>query len=350
MQRCRLTVSLIGWVLIMTLSGQVLAQNALQPEELPDRIINTRSALTPNDGEEIDTFIAQWLEILIDGSDQDITNARSQLLEPISASTSQVFLGRYAAGVRSQFGQALSSDNSLATRLNAMIIIHELADRGLTQLILRGLSDPSPAVQYWAALSIQELAETDVSDDLDTILRSLDSLMNKADSKHVLEAAMVATVVLDESEATELYLRTLENRLPIHFVDETLDYSAELKPLPILWQRLLTRSDDQQDEIKRLAKIAGQYFNLAAGQLEAGLPESTDESSHIQMLRTSETILRGASGIFNASRMPDGNQVSNAIRSERWTQVIIFGERWLDVLKAEPFSFTEDELIITRVR
>lgn len=333
----------------------VAATPAAAQDRLPSSMLNA-SSLTSSQEREIEAFVSEWNTQLLEGSDSEIAEARQALLQPVRSSTSDAFLDPYGEAVGETLSTALEA-RRLITRLNAMIVAGELGGRGVRGVIVKGLGDPSPAVNYWAASGVVKLAEArargariptravrDVLDSLDQMLEARQA------SNPLLYPTLQAAVVLNVPEGDTLFLDTLASRIELHVRQPRLDYGPALETRG--WPRLIQRSISEdtphnREVLQRSALIATQTLAVITRQFEEGQLGDRPPQSHIEMMRWSQRLLATVNRALDGpASAPDTNEVQNAIEDLDANFLRLTASNWIATLKKPPYGFSADELEI----
>lgn len=324
-----------------------LIQPASGQDQLPSALTSATS-LSGSQTATIDDFVQQWSTALLEGNDAAVTDARERLIQPIRASTSDVFLDRYAAAVRNELPAALDA-RRLITRLNAMIVAAQLGGRDVYPVVIKGLGDPSPAVRYWAARAVVEVAEAKARGArvsggvMNDLLEALTTLIAEETNPLVLEPALLAAVRLDVPRGEQLFLNTLERVLADHADQPRRSYRTLDQPWRDLIRRSITENNTQN--LRQSARQAARIMGLIARQLEAGVFPEGLPPSHAEMIQLAQQILSGAHQQLEATGSPPTTrQVQNALQQRDWASLAVAADAWLAMLQREPYNFSRDEL------
>lgn len=335
-------------VLAVATASPVAAQ-----DRLPASMLNATS-LTSSQESEIEAFVRRWNSQLLQGSDREIADAREALLQPVRSSTSDAFLNQYGEAVGEQLSTALEA-RKLITRLNAMIVAGELGGRGVRGVIVKGLSDPSPAVNYWAASGAARLAEarkqgTRVpASAVRDVIESLDRMLEQGRaSNQLLYPSLRAAVAMDVPEGDALFLDTLARRVEVHANNPMLDYRPALQKgawSGLIQRSITSRSAHGEDVLKQSAKLAARYFSLISGQLERRAFDGGPTQSHLDMMRWNQRLLATVNRFLEGpDAVPATPQVEQALEDLDVNFLRLAAGDWVATLQKRPYAFAREEL------
>lgn len=332
-----------------------IAGPAAARDRLPTSTLNASSLTSAEEG-EIEAFVSRWNTQLLEGSDREVAEAREALLQPVRNATSDAFLNQYGEDIGDRLSTALEA-RRLITRLNAMIVAGELGVRGVRGVIVKGLSDPSPAVNYWAAAGAVKLAQAREQgarispSAVRDVLESLEGMLeDKRASNPLLYPSLRAAVAMNETEGDELFLETLSRRLELHARRPAIDYRPLLQKGA--WTRLIQRSitartDHGREMLKRSANLAARYFSLVSRQLEEGELGEGPPRSHLDMMLWNQRLLATVNGFLDGPEStPDTREVRNAIENLDTNFLRLSASDWIATLKKRPYLFTPEQLEI----
>lgn len=339
---------------LAVVAAAALAPPAWGQSRLPSEIVSA-GTLTADQEEQIAAYVTRWNSQLLRGSHEEVADARDALLQPIRSSTSDAFLNGYAEAIGEQIPASLEA-RRLITRVNAMIVAGELGGRGVRSAIVRGLADPSPAVNYWAARGVIEftqarargrrLSDSAVRDVLDSLVACIE----RTDSHHVLRAALRATIAMEEPVGADAFLDKAEALLAVHAARPELGYTPmrQSEAWPRLVQRSISARNDQGTEVlRRSARLAGQYMALITRQMESGALEARPPKSHREMLLWTQRLLTSANAALGgSSTVPSTREVQNALERGDVNFLRLAAADWLSVLQSESFGYTESQLAL----
>ncbi|MEM6332148.1 MAG: hypothetical protein AAF823_02280 [Planctomycetota bacterium] len=310
--------------------------------------------LTQAQVQEIDTFIAHWLDALNAAQRRDdVGSARNRLISMAQLpGASGAFRDAY---VRAMVAQAspMIEDADLKVRLNVMVTMARAKHVDSLDLARELLDDPVPAVRYWAAKTIDEvvLALPGGPDDLEAarrevLLTALRAAAADEDDESVLAQLLQAMASLG---ALDELIEVLDRRLTLHVADTELLYLPEREAMQRLYVRLVAEiAGGQQfameESILELTRVSSLYFKLATTQLaeaEAMQAELIDDKS--QMITQSDVVLRwGANQLDQGMITPP--PIATAVRAQEWEAIAAQLDFWRRELSQSPFLFDDEQL------
>ncbi|MFW5682138.1 MAG: hypothetical protein ACOC1G_03950, partial [Phycisphaeraceae bacterium] len=316
-------------------------------DRLPASMLNATS-LSSSQENEIEAFVSQWNTQLLQGSDSEITDAREALLQPVRSSASDAFLDQYGEAVGERLSTALEA-RRLITRLNAMIVAGELGGRGVRGVIVKGLSDPSPAVTYWAASGAARLAEARKqgarvsTSAVRDVIESLDRMLDERQpSNQLLYPSLRAAVAMDVPEGDVLFLDTLSRRVEVHANNPMLDYRPALQKgawSGLIQRSITSRSAHGEDVLKQSAKLAARYLSLISGQLERRAFEDGPTQSHLDMMLWNQRLLATVNRFLEGpDAVPATREVEQAIEDLDVNFLRLAAGDWVATLQKRPYA------------
>ncbi len=337
---------LVATVLLVTSAWA--AQN-----KIPYDVVTATVALSPPQLKHIDHYLDDKITLLVDGSRDEVVQARRELIEPLSwAGGTEIFNLAYSSATANRLPQAVRSDR-LLVRLNTMIVVNSLNDPGVVGLIEKGLADPNPAVRYWAGKAVsQSIANRLADNEQQRLLDALTAAMLKEKSERVLQRLLVGVVGLNIPEAATKLLDGLNNRVSLHAVNPNLPLSAGLEGLRTLFVKTVEAKANGQDipikTIRQMAMVAYRYLDLSAALLDLDLPNENNRSDYRQMLKVNDATLR-----WTTRQMPPEEgpaippSIEGEIAAENWPLIRLRAEEWKRILTHAPFGFGLVDLMVT---
>lgn len=337
-----LIVALAMLITLTFAAGPARAQDNLSTD------LVTAEALTSEQQQTVQRYLAQWGEQLRTADASQITPARQRLIEPMNNPTgpSEAFLSYYSPRLATYLEEALDSDR-LIVRLNAMIVATRMASNEALPLIEKGLVDENAGVRYWAAKAVQHLAENDAWTQQQgrNLLARLVNQLGTEQTGWVVQQLMLATVELDVPEASGQVLDALNQRVQDHFQEPGRSLQAEQAGLDRLWRQMI--ADERESRTRRqLARTAYRYMRLAGTHLSRGNIPEEHQASYATVIEDADRIMRTLNEQLNGSQ--DVPEVpAQAVRQQDWDRVLVIADRWEQVLQGPPFNFLREELAFT---
>ena len=140
-------------VVVLCIAGlPAMAQDVDDDTKLSKAVVTSTVVLTTTQQQEIDEYVTYSAGKLIDGADYEVPAARARLHQPFNdPSATDIFKGRYSISICRRLAGAVSEQQRVVTRLNAMILLRSVGAKGVEDLIRPGLSDGNPSVRYLAS-------------------------------------------------------------------------------------------------------------------------------------------------------------------------------------------------------
>lgn len=331
-----------------------------QGPQLDPQLLNQQQPLTSTEKQQITSYVDFYLDELQNGSPQQVSVARSRLLDPLRRpQVPQGFMQGYTEVYVQRVLNRLAEGRD-AMRLNVMIVAPRLAVQEALQLIQQGLTDENPGVRYWAAKALATIAQRPTDQNglsSEQQLAALDLLRNSIgneSSNAVLTQLLQAMSKLEVREAFDALLDALIRRLAFHTNSAGEPMMPEQEALRNLFQtlvRLEAQGQNVQDPVRQIARAALLYMTIAARQAEqaeqAGQPLSPPQIADREaMIRLADQILRWAMplptmlGPAAQGQMPQ--PITNALTRREWNFILTQANEWRRLLRDA--SVPQDQL------
>lgn len=140
---------------LLTLSAAGRAQDRV--DSLPSGVTGTNEAFDAAQSDAVNRYIRGWADrLLVPDDPEAVAEARAKLLEPLNLpGATGSFKDQYSAELITGIRAGATSE-SLAVRLNTMILIARSTGAYGLDLAGGALRDASPAVRYWAARAVAD--------------------------------------------------------------------------------------------------------------------------------------------------------------------------------------------------
>jgi len=343
----------VGATLIACLSLLVATPAAAQPNISQDTATASAPLTTAQVG-QIDNFIGYWLQQLVQAqTTSGISAARNQIIGQITLpGSSDAFRNQYVQSLVNQVGPMLNGQ-PLVVRLNCMIILSRTQQRGVLGLAQTALQDPSSAIRYWAAKTIEEVLANQGSNapPLPNQLRTglLAALQQAAQSeRQPATLAQIFSAMAALGEVSRV-IQSLDNRLASHVDDPEALLLPERRAMEQLYIQLV-RSIAQQglgaveQEIRELSRVALLYLTISSTQLaeaEAMGADLIDDKR--AMVEQADLILRwSVQQLGQAGVVPP--PIRNAVQTRDWGAIVAQLDFWRRELTGSPFLFQPSDL------
>lgn len=336
-------------VVVGLLSSAAVAQNQDPcPERLAPEMLIAEN-LNSQQQRQITEYAGCWAARIVDADERQITRARMQLREPLGQQgSSTAFNNLYDQVVAEELAPAMQDEREIV-RLNTMIVVTRLSRESALPLVADGLADDNPAVRYWAAKAVRNLAgQTQIrSPQRLELLSHLTDLLQQEDAEAIVEQVMLAIVELEIPQAQREMLNAMDGRIRFHMQNPGQPLRAERSAMNRLFQQLISQAaNDPSVEpiIRQLAQVALRYHDFAALQLESREAELNQrlEDDYRQAIGLTDQILRFIhEGRGQQSAPPS---IANAVRVGDWSYVRAQAEQWRTILSRPPFNFQREQL------
>ncbi|MEX0885602.1 MAG: hypothetical protein WD009_04100 [Phycisphaeraceae bacterium] len=334
---------LIAVALGLIAGSPALAQDAPQ---LPTAIITAESLTNQQQG-TIDAFVTHRTAQLVDGEPLEVSQARRDLYEPFQVDgATAAFLGYHRDTIASRLDAAFASDRVLV-RLNAMILITRMPGRVPEALIDAGLDDSSPAVRYWAARAVREVATAGGlgAGQQQAMLNRLTGRLEAEDATAVVEQLFVALIALPVDVGAQPLLESINHRVSLHAERPGSSVQPERAAMQELFRQLLSAGSNNPPRaaMRQLSRAAVRYMDLLATALEADAVEEHRQQQYADTIALADHLLRtlhaelGGGGSVPAA-------VTDAVGDADWATVRTAAQRWRGLLQQAPYNFSEDDL------
>ncbi|MCX5661564.1 MAG: hypothetical protein NTW19_17945 [Planctomycetota bacterium] len=356
--RCpRLPLALVLVVGFLTL-GPLAAPPAFAADAMPDMpsdVIKSATALNANQQKTLDSFVRSWVDRLTAGEDDQVAEARVRLLDVFQKGGTDIFNLGYSAALSRELAKALGSER-VGVRLNAIIVTTKLIDPGAGNLVQTGLKDESPAVRYWAAKALAEMAAKNrlVTSDLPVMLKSVSGALVKEPSPQVVEQLFRVLPVLQVPDAMVRLLQVLNDRVDLEAQTPGAPLRVALQGMQGAFVKLVEEASKtggkvQPDTMRVLAKVAYRYMTLAAVELNSGRVPLSRQREYEQMIELGDTILKWVIGQMSGKDAPS-TDIKPLIFNKQWPDVLLRADQWNKVLVDQPYKLSSQELEVVVVR
>ncbi len=332
-----------GWlwcVLLALSSGSAMAQDRLDAG-----VLGNESFWSPADRQAIEGFVDRQLAAIQSGDEQAISQGRLSLTDPTrTPGVSERFLNQFAELIAGKLSPLMDAED-LKVRLNAMVVSMSLPHPDAMPAIEIGLRDPSAGVRYPAARAIEALLASGQLDTAQTVdaLDTIQTLIVDEDDVHVAQPLFEA--MLASPNDSDKVLQVLNERLARHIEQPEASFTPESTALQAVYSRLITAPQRPRDQVRELARASTRCMLLAAQQLASGdVPENAN-ISHQDIIRVAAVALEFAHGEVQSRELapPSPNR---ALTQSNWDSIVRIADNWVEVLKADPFNFSDAQLTI----
>jgi len=348
---CMLPSRLIWRCSVIALT--LLTQAASAQSRLPSSVVTANSALSDTQHQLIQHYTRDRISRLTKGSNQDILDAREQLIEPLNRlGATALFRLAYSSTASYPLQKALNS-NHLNVRLNAIIITAYLTGPNTVSLIHQGLADSSPAVRYRACKAASEtrlrssLSQTDQQTLLDALIETISLEQSEPVRQKILEALAGLTI----PQATWQLIELLNNRVSTHLTNSGLTLDTELHVLQPLFVNAVqahSRNQGWPDEyVRQMALVSSRFFSLAIQILTNHPGEPHSRMDCIKLIQLTNQILYWSVNQL-APNAPQLRPIPKHPKPQDFPEIGLRAQEWKQLLMVTaPFEFSPDQLTIS---
>ncbi len=328
-----------------------------QERRLSSDILSTASALDPAQTRTVASFVADLVDQLLNGNQDQVLDARTTLVEPfVTPNASNIFKTAYSTALTKALEVGVTSDRMLV-RINVQLIIGQLTDPTAIALVETGLKDKSPAVRYLAAKSgaaigarfelpanPEDPAYTSNGEVQRKLLTALVATLSSESDYIVVEQLLAGIGALNLPEARDKLMLGLTERVTVRAVNTQLPVAAEHNTLTRVFSRVVREATAgravEPNFLKMLAVVAGRNMRLSAKLLdENGVPAAL-APQHAEMIKLGDTIIRWTAQQLKtpADKLPK-DDIKAGLDGRKWTEVRLRVEEWINLMTGAPFSF-----------
>lgn len=350
-----------GWatVLVAVLAAAPAAAQDGQRPTLPAEIYQVAGSFTAQQQQAVAGYAAFYTDLLVNGTDADVVEARAQLIAPLTKGGTEQFNNQYAAAVSVELAGSVamqserSPDDSgeqrggVIVRLNTMIVVSRLLkDDRVVALILEGIEDDNPAVRYWAVRAARGAVDTLSAQQRSTLTGALRRMVGTEEVDEVVRQLLLALIDLD---AVDAVAQALNELIDLHVGSPRLTYDAKREAMRALLQKLQVMEAQGvavEATIRQLARAAGRYMALITQQAQATQLDEQTANDHLAMLRLADTVLRTVHQRFGATTAAP-QSIQATLQAQNWQALTAAANQWRQVLAGPPFNFSDADLAVT---
>ena len=275
-------MSLALTLLVMAVSS---APATAQDARLSTRTLSSDS-LTAEQVGDIDKWVNTQTGILSKGATPGaIADARRAILEPLNNTlTKPVPRNEIVKRVAEQLPAAMKSD-SLAVRMNALIVASEIPDAKVAPMVVAGLEDASPAVRYWAAKACAQIMSQRPGGEIpfpeadqQNILNAINAAAPKEGSDSVLDQMFQALASLTIQPARTALFEILKQRVAVHAKDVNLGLRADVAAIEKLQEQIVRDAVTGKaigPALRDLTAVTAQFLQVAVNAIATGDADPT---------------------------------------------------------------------------
>ncbi|MEM8737679.1 MAG: hypothetical protein AAGG38_04275 [Planctomycetota bacterium] len=314
-------------------------------DRLAPGVVTNPNSWTPAERSAVSGFINGQIQTILSDDVEAVSRARRNLADPLDTQgATESFLRQYSQLLTERLTPLVENDD-LKTRINTMVIFSRIGHPDALDPIERGLTDPSPGVRYPAALAMNNQIDGGelTNNQIEKILDLLKNQIVAEKDAFVVAPLLEAMLAADQSGAR--VIDVLNDRVAIHAEQPGTSYSPENAALQLAFSRLFTAAQRPQEQVRSLAKVSARYLQLAARQLAEADLSTENNRSHIEAVRVAASSLEFAHTALRARGLtPQG--LGTMIDQENWVGLRDIAQEWVEILKQDPFNFTDQDLAL----
>lgn len=327
---------------VLLLSGG----SAFGQDRLDAGVLGNEDFWSPAERQAIEGFVDRQIAAIQSGDEQQINQGRSSLTDPTrTPGVSERFTNQFAELIAGKVSPLMESD-SLKVRLNTMVVSMSLPHPGAMDAIQKGLADPSAGVRYPAARAIEALLGSGQLDAAQTqrVLDNIQALVVSENDVFVVQPLFEAMLAAPNNNGK--VIEVLNARLARHIDKPEASFSPESTALQAAYSRLITAQQRPRDEVRELARASARYLLLSAQQLASGDVPENASTSHQDIIRVASVALEFAHGEVQSRELAPPSP-ARPLTQSNWDAIVRIGDSWIELLKADPFSYSDAELNIS---
>jgi hypothetical protein len=344
-----------GLVSVMTiallLAGPAIVRAQDDEPRISQPVISATTVLNDEQQQQIKTYVAYWADLFESGNEQEVPVGRTRLIEPFnSAGATDIFITAYSAAVAMKLKPLIDHSNPLV-RVNGMLVLRYVSDRGVVDLLRTGLADDNPGVRYLAAQAAgavganRRVAGEQRQRVFDTIQTSLAS---EPDQRVVEQLLLAMLGVANDTDARKTLIGHINRRLDVHASFPQLSVKAVYEVQAKLYRRLISAGGQlDREAVRTMLPVAARSLLLATTVLDRQLGEPSVNTQYKNVITITDTILRWGVGELApelASKAPA--KLDESVQRRDWKAVMVRAEEWKHLLTQAPLNYSADQIQI----
>lgn len=305
--------------------------------------LKTANSLTPDQIEEINTWVAHTINQLKSGLPEDVSIARERLIKELHApGTSSAYQSALAKAVLPGAEPLLKSPN-LLVRLNTTMVMAQVNSVDAAVLLTPSITDKAEGVRFWACRAISTVVEPSAGEHRNLgdvrekdLLKSLSAQANAETSDAVFGEMVDLMATLNTPASQDALLTTLNGHLKALAADPERSCAVAGNGINALYRRFL-QSGEKGLLMTRLMACAAHYQQLACRQLVKDPRNSRMIADRYDLLVTCDKLLRAQYPLMGGTKTPPPSATSH-LSLKHWKEVLGLADQWEALLKEPPFS------------
>lgn len=312
--------------------------------------------ISPEMRTEILELVGPAAQKLVSEVPKEISAGRQTLVTPLrDASATTAFKTVYSELLAPRVKPAATHE-SVLVRINAMIVLARMTDDESKALINAGLDDASVAVQRKVVEALQlrvqqylllpptnEKARQGIAD----ALAAIDKKMSQQEPPHPFVFSIATRILLEinSAESRSALVGYLIERAPLHAANSDLSLDAERSAIERLASFVATSRSFPQDLAPSLARATHLYAQIGVDRLIEGELDSREEADTVFVVDQCLKALLSITNRADKAAPNDQIQADAWVREKNWSTIrTVLKDGWALLLKAEPFSLTDQQL------
>jgi hypothetical protein len=248
--------------------------------------------------------------------------------------------------------------SSTLVQMNVLIVASQLPDSDVAQLCIPGFRSESPAVRYWAARTINRVAEEAGSDlfapdQQRNLLEALTEAIPQETDEAALQQMFQALSQLNIQEAQTALLDVLEKRVETLAEGPSEGLRADRKTLSNLQTQLAVQQANERDideRLRRLVQITAGYLYVTAHALQRGNVSEQLRPICVSMIDTVEEIFQFALTHFAPNFEGDAPPLAQPAQTGEFNLLLVNALDWVGtedsagVLQESQISIPREDL------
>ncbi len=330
-------------LVLLTVAPMAWGQQA-QPPQFPIGAL-TAETLTEDHKRDVALFVDYWSKALLVGSSPTaVGEAREKLFYPIRNPATPDCRNIYFGKLAPKIAPSIDSKD-LSVKLNGLIVAAELNDGAVAEMCIKGLSDASPAVRYWAGRATADIASRSTVevpifsvDQQKRLLASLQKTMATERAEMVGQQMSRALGSLTIPEGQQALLQILTDRVALYRHELNRGLRADQEGLANIYNRLMIDEAHEVDikpRLRSLAVVAARYLQVVAQGLQNKDEPVADDVKPIAcaMVATVEDILKRALTKFDADFTPPPPPLASVCNEGHYPELMLNTLDWVGTME-----------------
>ncbi len=332
----------VGALLVgmLQMGSAVFAQ---APGQIPSSAVSAQGTLTERDQQLVNSAIDHWVKELQAGNAHRSAAARRKLVEPYTQGATETFVKFYDQSLAARIAAGMAATD-VAGRLNTQLVARNVRSERVIDVIKQGLKDEASAVVLHAAAAAHGIA---VNKDVATAVKfglrvPVADAVKKESSPFVLSYLYLALIEIGEASHWDVVMTKFGERLAAHVASPNAGLDVEFDAVRALYNKIITARIS--DPGKVTDKVLTQFTLICARYLHvaANLPATDAERSRMIALFEQG----GLAAIEQLNKGGAKIKVPGTLANKTANEEQLMLSDWRTMLMAEPFNFTEAQIVL----